>query len=478
MNSSISSPPPFEITYIKNAKVIKTEIKPFLHNIVYNYIQPLSFENEPYSLETIPLIREHLNTYLFYIRHRSATASTEYPSFQITFPQQETSSRYRRTINPINLQIPIKEVFHAFLNRVKEYNSTIENPQYSPNALEELERYIPNFEVHDIERLIITQNNLHHWLQADILRIQNFLYHYLKDITLNEQTIPQTKVISLFLRKYFRFNYKLLWSEQDQPAFAAFHNHFTADECLPFIINQQNEHPYFFKPDKVTQQTMDLISFDPHLITENNFHDDNRPYRYEQNIQEQQNLFTNNDNDNEEDDNNNEEYILEKQNENRDEDIVLHTNENNTSEYTTPESTTSAQNASQTEVSTISHFVRIPTRVVSPRQKTHDPQSYLDTSSHRNITFNLPTHSDEVVQDESQNITSTRDTSVNVYHLQVLFLIIHKIQLDLFMTLHQFLLLFKSRIKQIILKKIVIITNKRLVNTMKQHKQYSKHFST
>ena len=285
-------------------------------------------------------------------------------------------------------------------------------------------------------------------------------------------------MISLFLRKYFRFNYKLLWSEQDQPAFAAFHNHFTADECLPFIINQQNEHPYFFKPDKVTQQTMDLISFDPHLITENNFHDDNRPYRYEQNIQEQQNLFTNNDNDNEEDDNNNEEYILEKQNENRDEDIVLHTNENNTSEYTTPESTTSAQNASQTEVSTISHFVRIPTRVVSPRQKTHDPQSYLDTSSHRNITFNLPTHSDEVVQDESQNITSTRDTSVNVYHLQVLFLIIHKIQLDLFMTLHQFLLLFKSRIKQIILKKIVIITNKRLVNTMKQHKQYSKHFST
>ena len=63
MNSSISSPSPFEITYIKNAKVIKTEIKPFLHNIVYNYTQPLSFENEPYSLETIPFIRQHLDTY-------------------------------------------------------------------------------------------------------------------------------------------------------------------------------------------------------------------------------------------------------------------------------------------------------------------------------------------------------------------------------------------------------------------------------
>ena len=28
-------------------------------------------------------------------------------------------------------------------------------------------------------------------------------------------------------------------------------------------------------------QTTDFISFDPRLITENNFHDDNRPYRYE-----------------------------------------------------------------------------------------------------------------------------------------------------------------------------------------------------
>ena len=33
---------------------------------------------------------------------------------------------------------------------------------------------------------------------------------------------------------------------------------------------------------------------------------------------------------------------------------------------------------------------------------------------HRNITFNLPTHSDETVQDEIQILTSTRDTSVNV----------------------------------------------------------------
>ena len=176
MKALKSSPSPFEIPNIKNAKVIKTEIKPFLHNNVYNYTKPFSFENEPYSLETIPLIREHLDTYLFYNRHRSTTVSTEYPSFQFTFSQQETSSTqtYRRTINPFILQIHIKDVFYAFLNQVKEFNLALECPKYSPIALQELEQYKHNFEVEDIERIVITQDNPHHWLQTDIIRIQSF----------------------------------------------------------------------------------------------------------------------------------------------------------------------------------------------------------------------------------------------------------------------------------------------------------------
>ena len=182
--------------------------------------------------------------------------------------------------------IAIREVFYAFLNKVKEFNITLENRKFSPNALKKLEQYIHNFEVEDLERLIVTHNNLHHWLRTDIVQIQNFLYHYFKNITLNEQTKSQTKLTSLFFRKYFRFNYQLLWSLQDQPAFAAFHNHFTADECLPFIINEHIEYPYFVKLDTITKQAIDYISFNPRLITENNLHDDNRPYRYQQNFQE------------------------------------------------------------------------------------------------------------------------------------------------------------------------------------------------
>ena len=126
---------------------------------------------------------------------------------------------------------------------------------------------------------------------------------------MNEQSISQIKLISFFLRKFFRFNHKSIWSQQDQAAFTAFTTHFTADDCLLFIINRKNEHPYFFKPDKITKQTIDFISFGPRLITENNLIDENRPYRYAQNSQEQQSLFTTNENYNE-NDNNNEDYAV------------------------------------------------------------------------------------------------------------------------------------------------------------------------
>ena len=190
MKSSKPSPSPFEIPNIKSARVVKTEIKPFLNNFDYLPTKPLSFENEPYSLETIPLIMEHLDTYLFYIRHRFTTISTEYPAFQITFPQQETTQTYRRTINPIILQVHIKDVFYAFLNQVKEFNLPLENPKYSPNVLQEIERYIHNFEVEDMERIVTSRDNPHHWLQTDITKSQR---HNIK------RTINTSNQINIFI---------------------------------------------------------------------------------------------------------------------------------------------------------------------------------------------------------------------------------------------------------------------------------------
>ena len=64
---------------------------------------------------------------------------------------------------------------------------------------------------------------------------------------------------------------------------------------------------------------------------------------------------------------------------------------------------------------------RVPTRVVNQRQITLNPQSHLDTTRNRNITFNLP-YTDETTHDEThdtlpEDILTTshaQNTSVNV----------------------------------------------------------------
>ena len=207
-------------------------------------------------------------------------------------------------------------------------------------------------------------------------------------------------------------NYQLLWSQQDQSAFTAFPNHFTLEECIPFIISEQNEHPYFHKPQSITKQALDYIRFDPLLITENDLFADNRPYHYEQNSQDLQNLHFNTNNSTE-DDNTDQENTTQQQN--QPENYI-------DNEFTTQESTISTHNPSQTGTSTSVHFqsFRIPTRIVNQRQTIHSPQSHLDTSPNRNITFNLPYTDDihdethDTLKDDILTTSSAQNTSVNV----------------------------------------------------------------
>ena len=37
----------------------------FLHNIIFQYPNPLPFETEAHSIHTIPLLREHLESYFY-----------------------------------------------------------------------------------------------------------------------------------------------------------------------------------------------------------------------------------------------------------------------------------------------------------------------------------------------------------------------------------------------------------------------------
>ena len=155
--------------------------------------------------------------------------------------------------------------------------------------------------------------------------------------------------------------------------------------------------------------------------------------------------------------------MRENQNENRNDDMTLNINENNASVYTSPHSTTSAQNASQTETSTTTQFVRISTRIISQRQNTHDLQSYSDISPHRNKTFTFPPSPEEVTQNRTQNITSSRDRSVNV--LSPTRTISNNTR-NTTRPIYEFLLFLNTLIKQFNQKIIIIITNKLLFSFM------------
>ena len=81
-----------------------------------------------------------------------------------------------------------------------EFNENHDTPLYLPSHLENLKHKSEYFEVPDIETKFQRHDNPHYWLH---------------NITLNDDTIPQGKVFTQFSLKFFRFNYQLLWEQQD-----------------------------------------------------------------------------------------------------------------------------------------------------------------------------------------------------------------------------------------------------------------------
>ena len=71
---------------------------------------------------------------------------------------------------------------------------------------------------------------------------------------------------SQLLMKFFRFNYQLLWEEQDQPAFKNFPQALTHTEHLPFIIHHENKHPLCRDPTKLHVQYFESISYDTNFL--------------------------------------------------------------------------------------------------------------------------------------------------------------------------------------------------------------------
>ena len=78
--------------------------------------------------------------------------------------------------------------------------------------------------------------------------------------------------------KFFRFNYQLIWEQQDQTAYNHFPQVLTEVELLPFIKKYQNKHRFY--KDLTTFPTSDFeqMNLDEHFITEQPETTDNIPY--------------------------------------------------------------------------------------------------------------------------------------------------------------------------------------------------------
>ena len=163
--------------------------------------------------------------------------------FQVIFNpvQGVIPGTFYRTIHPQNLTLSIQDVFTTYIDKLIEHNENLDRPQYRPFLLESLKK-ASYFDVPDIDTKIIRHYNPHYWLQQDLLQVTNFQYRFFQNIILDDDTIPQIKIFSQFLLKFFRFNYQLLWEQKDQNAYVNFPQVFTDTELLPFIIRNDFKH--------------------------------------------------------------------------------------------------------------------------------------------------------------------------------------------------------------------------------------------
>ena len=158
------------------------------------------------------MAREHCDSYLYYIRYQTLEITSWQRPFKVIFNPVKgiNTGTYYRTIHPQNITLSIQDVFLTNVQKLIEFNENQDTPLYRPSHLKDLTHKSEYFEVADLETRVQRHDNPHYWLQQDILQVKNFQYRFFNNITLNDDTIPQVKVFTQFLLKFFRFNYQLL----------------------------------------------------------------------------------------------------------------------------------------------------------------------------------------------------------------------------------------------------------------------------
>ena len=277
----IMIPTPFTFTTEKrqNRSLIQ-DVTPFLNNIIFQYTNPLPFETEPYILHTIPLVREHSDSYLYFIRYKTLDITPSQTPFQVIFNPVKgiNSGTFHRTIHPKNITLSIQDVFNTYMQKLIEFNENQDTPLYRPSHLQELKHRSEYFEVPDLDTKVQRHNNPHYWLQRDIVQIKHFQYRFFNNIILTDDTIPQVKIFTQFLFKFLRFNYQLIWEQKDQQAYVNFPHILTHTELLPYIIQNENKHLHYRDLTSLNVTHLEQINLDSTFILEHSETSDNRPF--------------------------------------------------------------------------------------------------------------------------------------------------------------------------------------------------------
>ena len=131
-------PTPFTLNTEKrqNRSLIQ-DVTPFLNNITFQYTNPLPFETEPHTVPTIPLAREHCDSYLYYIRYKTLEITSSQTPFQIIFISVKciNSGTFYRTIHPQKITLSLQDVFHTYMQKLIEFNENQDTPLYRPSHL-------------------------------------------------------------------------------------------------------------------------------------------------------------------------------------------------------------------------------------------------------------------------------------------------------------------------------------------------------
>ena len=164
------------------------------------------------------------------------------------------------------------------MQKLIEFNENQDTPFYRASHLQELRRRSEYFEVPDLDTKVRRHDNIHYWLQRDILQIKNFQYRIFNNIILTYDTIPQVKIFTQFLLKFLRYNFQLLWERKDQQAYSNFPQILIHTELLPYIIKNEHKHLHYRDLTSFNVTHFEQINLDHNFLLEHSETSNNRPF--------------------------------------------------------------------------------------------------------------------------------------------------------------------------------------------------------